>query len=192
MLLGLALAAQVGGAGFSARAATRPDSEPTARADSGGLLPMNPVLLRGREVSVRADGFASQAQVAVRLAGFAAADIAHADARGLVVLRYEVPQSLNDGAYVLTLVGPPGAPTFGTPRDTSVPPLRAGSPFVFLVPRVWLFHFRVAGSTGTHPPPTGSGVGGIAYTGVDLATLLGIAVLLVAIGVLAARTARRR
>lgn len=191
LLTGLALAAQVGGAGFAAAAATRPDIEPTVRAAAGQLLPMNPVLLRGQQVVVRADGFAAATRVAIRLAGTAPTNYAHADDAGVLTLHYPIATSLADGAYVLTLVGSPGAPTSGTPQDDDAPPSRAGSPFVFLVPRVWLFHFQVAASTGSHRPPTGSGTGAIAYTGVDVLALLAIAAGLVAIGALIVRTARR-
>lgn len=192
LLGGLALAAQVGGAGVAASAAARPDTEPAARATAGQLLPQNPVLLRGQQIDVVADGFAARATVAVRLAGTQESSDAQADGRGVLRLRYAVARSLADGAYVLTLVGAPGAPTSGVVREHDQPPARDDSPFIFLVPRVWLFHFRVAATTGSHQPPAGSGVGGVAYTGVDVAALLALAAVVIAIGLLVLRTARRR
>ena len=191
MLAGLALAAQAGGAGFAAAAAARPSIEPIAIGSSGQELPVDPVLLRGHQIVVRADGFAARATVAVRLAGTTRTSYAVADPNGVLTVRYTIEPTLPNGAYVLTLVGAPGAPTSGTPQERDAPPTRDDQPFVFLVPRVWLFHFRVASSTGTGHPSGGHGGGGVAYTGVDVAALLALAVVVIAIGVLILRTARR-
>jgi hypothetical protein len=152
---------------------------------------VNPVLLRGQQIVVHAAGFAPRAQVAIRLANTVQYSYAAADGTGTLTLRYTVDSHLADGAYVLTFVGAPGASPSGTPQEHDVPPLRDDSPFVFLVPRVWLFHFRVTASGGdTHPPPPGTG--GIAYTGVDIAALIALGAVVLVIGVLVLRTARRR
>jgi hypothetical protein len=187
VLVGFGLVALAGGAGFAAAAAPRSATEPTAIGRNGQVLPSHPVLLRAQQILVRAEGFAPTASVAVRLAYSSSTSYASADGRGIVMVHYTVDPALAYGPYVLTLVGAPGSSASSTPQEGD------DSPFLFLVPRVWLFQFRVAASTGTvRPPPGGSGVGGVAYTGVDIAALLALAAIVLVLGGVVLRTARRR
>jgi hypothetical protein len=154
------------------------------------VLPVDPVLVRGQQILVRASGFAGGADVAIRLANTSQTRHAPADANGVLVLRYAVGLQAAYGTDVLTFEGAPAVSATPIPQEHDALPLRDDSPFVFLVPRVWLFHFRVDRTTGNQRRPPTSG-GGIAYTGADVAALLALGVVVIAIGVLILRTARR-
>ena len=171
----------------------------------GVTLAQNPLLQPGDVVQLVGTGFARGAPVTERLAGSAAGTHLKADGQGVLHFTYRVPAYQPKDAYLLTFAGDP-------PAGSSLPPPVASGPgdhqdVIVTVPNVGFFPYRVdPGATGTPSPSTtasisasatstsgGShGAGGIAYTGVDVAALVVIALVFMVPGVVAAIGGRRR
>jgi hypothetical protein len=142
----------------------------------------------GEFVRIVVTGFAASAVVTVHVQGTVTSATARANRNGALDYSFVVPR-LPNGQYVLAFTGaPPGGPRLVS-STVSTSAAADDSNIVAAVPRIGLFPFRIAdpgsGVDGRSSSRSGSGTGGLSYTGTDIGGSILLALLLLAVGIVA-------
>jgi hypothetical protein len=211
--VGVVLACLLGGTLAAASAVGRPKQPiPTFTAidaRTGHVLPQDPLLRRAQRVIVTVCGFAPHTPVRVALVRVRFYGAVRADRRGYVVFRFTVPRTLRNGRQVLIFSGLPRAAQRPAPRRHPASRTRDPQVVAVTVPFDPPWPFRLGGAPPPHPPSTappstappttappshatGGEHGGTSFTGADVAGLVFVAVLLLAVGVALSYARRRR